>query len=478
MATALGPTVTGVTFTWSADNSFAIETNYGGAPVAGGAVLTSNTFNNNKTTSCSMVGCRDELQGTSVIIGHAEETTVPADLESNQCFGGPQGCMMVDALNSTFNNNGQVNPGAPGTSLSNDFAIYAWACGQQVTNNKIGTNPPTGNQATRGISIDEVEFGSGSPGCAGTYNVSSNFVSVIANNHNAEYSGCAPTGTYGIQVDDGGENANIQLNTVNAFSNVCPSIALRITELGDGIVSGGTGLENTYSAHLMAGASVTPGGDTPVAAVAFDSSSSGEPFNSIGDTFLGDGESVYVDSDGCGPAYFDSPTLGSGTNATNYYTFYFYNNSGGSGAACTQLYFSDPTFTGSASETSTFMQVGNNAPYDLAKYFIQYTYSGQVKGAVSGSPIIGASASVVGHTGTTECTTTTDSGGNFSCTGPGFPGALGKLDMSNSATATLINTTHNPHTLTITKSGCTTFTNSSLNITAKSTGNAITLGGC
>jgi hypothetical protein len=465
-----GPTVHDMTITWACGDCLAISTNYGNSSVPGGAKVYNDVFNNNKNGPvCAMVSCRSSLQGTSVIIGNAVATSIAPQLYNNQCLGGPQGCMMSDALNASFTNNSPVNPGAASVEYTNDFGIYAWACGDTVTGNTIGTNPPTGNQATRGISIDLVEFPSG---CAGNTTVSSNTVNVITSTNNAEYGGCSIGGVYGIQIDDGGMNATISGNTVNAFSKSCASAGLRLTDIGTGNKSTG----NTYSAHVVSGSGFTPTSQFPTTGVYIDGQPSFPVFTSVGDTFLGDGSAVAVDSNGCGPMYFETPTLGSGTNPVGFVTFSFWNNSG-TGNTCTGLHFVDPTFTGSATATSTNMKVGNNAPYELAQYFIQWTYSGTVTGFLSGAPVSGAAVVVTGSSASgsgTECSTTTSASGAFSCTGTT---AVTQLDMKNSTTVAQINTNHNPHSVVVSKSGCTTNT-SALTITSTTTGVSIVLGGC
>lgn len=469
-STVSGPIVHDNTVTWSCGNCLGISTNYGNNSVAGGANIHNNTFNNNKTgPSCAVVSCRSSLQGSSFIIGNAVATTVAPQIYGNTVIGGPQGGFMTDALNASITGNGPVNPGAAGVEYSNNFGIYAWACGQTVTGNTIGTNPPIGNQDARGISIDLVEFGSG---CSGNTTVSGNTVNVIGYANNAEYGGCALGGTYGIQIDDGGMNTSISSNTVNAFSKACPSSGLRLTQIAAGNTSSG----NTYSAHLMSGATLTPSSATPVTGAYIDGQPSFPVFTSTGDTFLGDFSAIAVDSNGCGPMYFNSPTIGSGSNPTGFVTFSYWNNSG-TGNTCTGLHYVDPTFTGSASAADTNMKIGNNAPYELAQYFIQWTYSGQVTGFVSGSPVSGATVVVKASSGAgsgTECSTTTGATGLFSCT---TTTAITQFDMKNSASVAQINTSHNPHSVVVSKSGCTTNT-SALTITSTTTGVGIVLGGC
>jgi hypothetical protein len=463
-----GPAVYGVDFTWAAGNSLAVSANYGNNSVTGGASIHDDTFNNNKNGPvCAMVSCRESLQGTSVIIGNAVATSVAPQFYNNQCYGGPQGCMMSDALNASFTNNPDINPGAASVEYTNDFGIYAWACGDTVTGNTIGTNPPTGNQATRGISIDLVEFPSG---CAGNTTVSSNTVNVITSTNNAEYGGCSIGGVYGIQIDDGGMNASITNNTVNAFSKSCAASGLRLTQLGTGNTSSG----NTFSAHIVSGSGFVPSAEYPTTGVYIDGEPSFPAFTSTNDTFLGDGSAIAFDYNGSGPITLSHCTLGSGTNpAAGFVTVSYWNGGGTS----TQTYLQDCTFTGLATKTLTNMQVGNGAPYDLAQYFVQWTYSGTVTGFLSGSPVSGAAVTVTASAGAgsgTECSTTTNASGQFSCT---LATALTELDMKNSTTVAQINTNHNPHSVVVSKSGCTTNT-SSLSITSTTTGASIVLGGC
>jgi hypothetical protein len=465
-----------VTFTWSCGNCLAISTNYGNSTVTGGAVIHDNIFYNNKNGPvCASVPCRDELQGTAVVIGNAVATTTPPQIYSNQAYGGPQGWMMTDALNASITNNGPINPGAPSVEYTNDFGIYAWACGQTVTGNTIGTNPPTGNQATRGISIDLVEWPSG---CSGTTTVANNTVNVITSTNNAEYGGCSIGGVYGIQIDDGGMNANIQSNTVNAFSKSCAASGLRLTQVGSGNVSGGSGVANTYSSHVESGSGFTPSAEYPTTGVYIDGDPSYPAVVSEYDTFTGDGSAVAFDYNGSGPIFLDQCTLGEGSNPTGFVTVSYWNG----GANSTQTYFIDCSLAGGASFTSTNMQVGNGSPYLLAQYFVEWGYSVTVTGASSGLPISGATVVVTASSGAgsgTECSVTTNSSGQAFCT---FASAtsnnsLIQFDMKNSTSVAQINTNHNPHAVVVTKSGCTTNT-SSLSITGTISGASITLGGC
>jgi len=470
-----GPTVYGITIDISSGNTLALSANYGNNTppnTTGGGKFYSNTVNNGKTGPiCSSVPCRESLQGTSVIFGNAKGTTNAFMIHDDTFLGGPQGAVMVDAVGAFFYNI-ICQPGTLVTSYTNNFCIYAWGPGATVYNVTIGSNPPGSTLDTRGVSVDLTEWSGTIPSVTG--NVHDSTIDVITNADNAEYSGCSIGGVYGVQVDDNGQNTNFYNLTVRGHSNACPSTGLRLTALGIGINSH----NNTYTGILDSGASLTPSAEFPVTGVYLDSGNAGNAWTSNNDTFIGDFSSVAIDSNGCGPSYFENSTFGSGTNPTGYVTFSFWNNSAGAAGACTQLYFMDPTFTGLASETSTNMQIGNNTPYDLAKYTIAYSWNGTVTGASSGNPISGAVITVVGATGQTECSVTTASNGTWSCTGPTIPGSLIKFTMANSATATLINTTHNPHMVTISKGGCSTYTNSALNIMAKTTGVAISLGGC
>jgi hypothetical protein len=376
-----------------------------------------------------------------------------------------------------------ITPGNPAIEYTNNFGLYLWAPGQTASGNTIGTNPPATNMDTRGLSMDLVEFPGGgtSPTLA-----TNNIINVLTTVNNTEYGGCAPGGAYGIQYDDGEQNASDTLNTVNAFSIACPATGLRVTT----IKSGNSSSNNVYKGILCSiatcgvNATASPTPAAPVTGGYFDSTAAAPAFVSTNDSFIGDGASITIDSAGAGPTYFQNPTLGSGSNPSSYNMIAFWNNSGGSGAAATQIYFIDPVFTGLASRTSTSMQVGDNAPYDLAQYFIQWTYSGTVKGAVSGNPLVGALVTVTaaaGAGGGMECAATTTTGGAFSCSfvSPTSVNQLTEMDMKNSSTATLINTSHNPHSVVVSDSGagCTTNT-SSLSITSTTTGVVISLAGC
>ena len=121
-----GPTVHDVTFTWRADYSQAINTNYGNSRVVGGSLIYNNILNNNTAASCNQVGCRDMLQSASIRISNATATSTPAQMYGNTINGGPQGAIECDAPGCVIHDN-NINPGNAAVSESNDFAIWCWA---------------------------------------------------------------------------------------------------------------------------------------------------------------------------------------------------------------------------------------------------------------------------------------------------------------------------------------------------------------
>ena len=470
-STISGPTVYGVTFTFNCPSCLAIQTDYGNAASAGGPIFHDNIINDTKSgANCSgpngTTGCqqyREIFAGNSANFTNAIAITNPAQIYNNQVYGGVQGGFFCDALNCNIHDNNPIIPGSATLEYTNNFGIGLFNNGT-VKNNVVGATPPATNQFNRGIVFDCVEPGS----CTGGATViTGNTVTARGSLNNTEYGGCQIGGAYAMQVDDGGNNASITGNSFTGYATDCPAIGLRVTAIGSNLTSSG----NTYQAILTGLGGLSPDNLNPVAGISTDTI--GRPaFVSTGDSFCGSQSTLSVYYDGSGEIDLINATMGDcGSPTANYATFSF----GNGGGTATNINCIDCTFTGTASETSNDMHV--TGTYALAQYFIKHTYAGTVTGAVSGNPVSGATVVGKGIAGNTECSTTTDSGGNFSC-GPTNATAMTKFDMANSASLPNINTTHNPHTLTITKSGCTTFTNSSLNITAKSTGNSITLGGC
>jgi hypothetical protein len=470
-STFSGPTIYGVTFTFNCPSCLALQTDYGNSSNPGGPIFHDNAIYDTKDgANCSgpsgTTGCqqyRSIFAGNSANFTNAIAITNPAQIYNNKIYGGVQGGVFCDSLNCNIHDNNPIIPGSATLEYTNNFGIGLFNNGT-VKNNVVGAAPPATNQFNRGIVFDCVESGT----CTGGATViTGNTVTARGSTNNTEYSGCALGGAYAMQVDDGGNNASITNNTFTGYADNCPAIGLRVTVIGSNLTSS----NNTYKAILTGLGSLVPDNLNPVAGISTDTIGS-PAFVSTNDSFCGSQSTLSTYYDGSGEMDLINATMGDcGSPTSNYAAFSF----GNGGGASTNINCIDCTFTGTASETSTDMQV--IGVYAAAQYFIKHTYAGMAVGAVSGSPVSGAAVLVKGIAGNTECSTTTDSGGNFSC-GPSNATALTKFDMKNSASVAKINTTHNNHTLTITKSGCTPYTNSSLNITAKSVGNIITLAGC
>jgi len=408
-----GPTIHDVNFTWSSDSAVGIYLDYAGQSVAGAAVIYNNTLNNKVTT----IQSRADIDGLSIEITQATATSTPAQVYNNTIHGGPQGGIQSESAGAQIYGN-TIEQGTVGTSeYTNDFSIYPWAPNQSVHDNII--LPSQG----RGVSIDSSAYS-----VAGTV-VQSNTITVISKADNSEYNGCPLNGTYGVQYDDAAADASDQNNTVIANAQQCDGAGLRLTQYA----AGDTSANNSYTAKLLSGAA------SGVVAAGISLDSLGAPaFTATGDTFTGDSASFYVDWDGAAPFTCISCIFAPGTNPSNYTTFYFWN--GGGAVTAGGLHFRDSTFIGAASKTSTSMSVPGTYG-QAAEYWIDWTYQ---LGIANGA---GAAVVITDNLGNTVLSGTSDANGQISAVLAEF-----RMHVSGTSAAEEM---HTPHTVSISKSGCT-----------------------
>jgi len=408
-----GPVIHDVDFTWHAESSIAVEINYAGAPVTGGAKIFNCTFHNNVTA----IHNRHGQEGQSVKVEQAKSVLNPTFIYRNTVIGGAQGGLYTEAPGSEVYANNVSQAG----TYSNDFGIYAWGPRMAVHDNVV--RPAQG----RGIFISGVV----APTTGTT--VSSNRVEVIEKANNGEYNGCELGGAYGVQFDDNASHATSGNNVVTAYAKECNGAGLRLTGYGPANQSA----NNTYTGKLLSG--FTPGA---IATGLSLNSGAQPPFVARNDTFIGDTSSVYVDWDGAAPLTCISCTLGSGATPEKYRTFSFSN--GGVPVKAGGLHFQDTSFTGLASKTSTNMQA-QDENHRFAEYWIDWTYTLSVQDQ-TGKPVSGAAVRITNALGESVYSGTTNHEGKISA-------VLSEFRMYN--TPTEVKTERQtPHHVDILKKGC------------------------
>ena len=450
-----GPTVHDVTFTWRADYSQAINTNYGNSRVVGGSLIYNNILNNNTAASCNQVGCRDMLQSASIRISNATATSTPAQMYGNTINGGPQGAIECDAPGCVIHDN-NINPGNASVSESNDFAIWCWAsC--DVYNNTINT-PLTASSQSRGIQISAVETSTNGA------NVHNNTVTVIEKSNDHEYGGCPLGGAYALQFDDQPTGGTAQNNNFNAVADQCTGTGLRLTHT---LTATNISKSNQYSAIRKSASSSACsfiGGDATTAcayAVALDSPTG---FTSQNDSFKGDSAVFYFDWDGASGVSFISPTVQKGTTnpSPNFHTFVFRNG----GTPVSNIHFRDVTFGSGTGPTDTDLPARGGNTQAVSAY-IDWSQTITVTKS-SGGAASGATVTFTDALGNHYVGTTNSSGVVVQ--------AVPQYRLNNDSGANGVEN-HNPYTRTVSMPGCSSDTGSGLYISAPGSA-SVTLGGC
>jgi len=450
-----GPTVHDVTFTWRADYSQAINTNYGNSRVAGGSLIYNNTLNNNTAASCNQVGCRDMLQSASIRISNATATSTPAQLYGNTINGGPQGAIECDAPGCVIHDN-SINPGNSAVSESNDFAIWCWAsC--DAYNNTINT-PLTASSQGRGIQISAVETSTNGA------DVHNNTVTAIEKSNNNEYGGCPLGGAYALQFDDQPTGGTAQNNNFNAVADQCTGTGLRLTHT---LTPTNISKSNQYSAIRKSASSSACsfiGGDATTACAYAAALNSPTGFTSQNDSFKGDSAVFYFDWDGASGVTFISPTVQKGTTnpSPNFHTFVFRNG----GTPVSNIHFRDVTFGSGTGPTDTDLPArGGNT--QAVSVYIDWSQTITVTKS-SGGAASGATVTFTDALGNHYVGTTNSSGVVVQ--------AVPQYRLNNDSGANGIEN-HNPYTRTVSMPGCSTASSSGLYIAAPDSA-SITLGGC
>jgi hypothetical protein len=454
---ASGITVFNTTFNYNIQFANAVEDNNGFL------VFHDNQVNDSAVGTCASIACRNQLFGTPIY--QENVSTRPSGSSqyyNNYLNGGPQGGLDGAAPGTIISYN-TINPGNVSGNNTNDFAIYAWGQADQVYDNVICT-PLAANCNTRGIQISAAQ----SPGETGV-DVYNNIVGAYETPTNSEYGGCQVGGAYGLQFDDNPVGPNTAYsNYVVAYAKACSGGALRIT---DSEYLTNESHDNTFIASRLSGATacVRHPDNAPQPGCANASEWDGPTgFTSLNDNYTGDTCDVLLDISGASGIVIQSPIFNKGPNPSDFHTFCAENGTTSQGGGpVTNFHVIDPTFNAGTSATDTdFPQynVGNQGDVSL---YIDWTQTMGVE-KVSGPAAVGA---VVTWTDalSNNYTCTTVTGGT--CSVP-----LTQYRDNNDTAANQVEN-RNPYSLSVTLSGCTTYTASGITISATAA-RPITLSGC
>jgi hypothetical protein len=428
------------------------------------------TFHDNKVNdtavgNCATVGCRDLLQGAAMYEENISGVTSGATLVYNNFFnGGPQGGVDASSPGMVVSYN-TINPGSASGNNTNDFCVWAWGNNVQIHNN-VCANPQTAASNTRGIQISAAAT-SGVTGIQ-VYN---NLVYTIENPVNSEYGGCQVGGTYGMQYDDnpGGSNSDYS-NTFVSYAKACSAQALRFSDVEQltdlshdnfytaSRVSGATACTSITWQDAMPGCAYAMGLDGALGAT------------SLRDTFAGDNGDLFIGPDGVpgtsGGVQIQSPTFNKGSNPGSFWHFLVVQNGPGSPGTVANVHVIDPTFGPGVSFTDDwiYVQGSNTGP---ASVYEDWTQTMTVK-KTSGPVVVGA---VVTWTDTLS--------NHYTCTTNSSGVCTVKLTQyrDNNDTAANQSESRNPYSLSIPATGCTTYTQSGVTISATGS-RSITLSGC
>ena len=466
--TMSGPTIYEITMTWSSGFTHGIDLNYSGNSVTSGANIHNNTFNNNSSATCTEVSCRDELQGTSLYISQGQYSNSGVHSIYNNTFtGGPQGAVACDAPGCLIYGN-TLNAGNATEGYANDFLIYCWSSCNAYSNTGLANfNSP---MESRGVQISGVECeAQNRPNCPGR-NVHGNTIQAIVHANDSEYGGCELGGAYGIQWDDTPANSIATGNTFTARSQDCQAQALRVTdsETTTNVSSG-----NTYIAqHSTSAGACSPiadnGGTTCAYGMGFDMGGSNPgAFSSKGDSFQADDAEIFIDDYAVTNTVIVSPTFLKGTfnpqsDCSGAFCFIIARNLGNPAT----LYIQDATFgTGVNPDNNEIPAPGGS--YQAVSVYLTWTQTVTVTKSGGGA----ASGATVTYTDAlgTNYSASTNSSGVASV-------VVTQKRYNNDSAANGIEN-HNPFSLSVSLSGCTTNTTSGISISGTGS-TSVTLGGC
>jgi len=399
-------------------------------------------FTDTDPGSCSSVGCRAEDQYYAFVWSD-NRSGAAVNFYNISGTGAPQGGIVSFSPGSTFSNN-NISPGGVSHTVTNGFAQQMWGSNQVAQNNLVvGTGPNGSCVSCRGI-----QTGSAGSNTSTNNLVQNNVLHTYNLNNDPEYGGCQIDGSFGIQINTAGAsqqttNHLIQNNKVYVNSGVCPGFGFSWS----GANTPASNTKNNYFSCTL-----VSGGTGPCAGARFDANQY-NPHQagviSTGDTFIGDTSSIYVWYDGTPTWTCNQCTFGKGSNPISGWVMLDIDGGGQSGQSSDPMFLIDPTFTGGATKDSNNLSAwaSNNGSLSFS-YTVQWTYTVTVKGALSGSPISGATVTATDSQSGQECNGTTNSSGVFSCVvnDTKYAAASGRYTT----------TSYSPFTLSIAKPGCTT----------------------
>ncbi len=423
-----------------------------------------NVITDTAVGTCADVNCRADLQSSTIVQnGARDEPSGETHIYNNTQTGGAQGGFVVDDPGATITYN-YINPGNAKGTNTNDFAIYCWGVSCTAQHNVVIV-PITTASNSRGVLIsDDENLG------AGGRSVENNYIGATDLAVNSEYGGCALGGTFGIEFDSNPVGTNTASgNTVVATASTagCSAAALRVS---DSQVSTNLSENNQYFAVRASGApncvestwaDAGPG-------CAFGLSLDGPTaFTSSGDTFTADSGCIFVAPQGAAGVVVQSPTCFIGSNPSSYHTLVAQNGPAGTtGGGASSVTIIDPIFGAGTGPTDTVLYAPGGSA-GAASFFIDWTQNMTVS-KTSGPA---ASGAVVTFTDSLskKYTCTTNSSGECSV-------VLTQYRDNNDTAANQVEN-HNPYSLSIAISGCTTYTQTGISVTA-TTPRSIKLAGC
>lgn len=450
-----------LTFNQGIEYGNAIEDNDGWIEVS------HDIFNMTAVGTCAEVSCRDELQAAAVYEENVSEVTSGATLlYENTQNGGPQGGLDVGAPGAVASYN-FLNPGNATGNNTNDFALWIWG-NAAIAHHNVICSPLATDCNTRGIQISAA----GSPGLSNA-DVYDNIVGGRETPTNSEYGGCQTGGTYGAQIDDDPVGPNtLNGNGITAYAGSCSGQGLRFT---DTEYTTNVSENSTYTATRLSGATACVSGTWSDAepgcayALGIDGSTGA---TSSHDTFAGDSGDVFIGPDGApgtaGGIIIQSPTFNVGSNPGSFWHFLVVQNGPTSaGVTVANVHVIDPTFGPGVSPTDAIIYAQGTNTGPASVFPADWTQTMQVNKA-SGPA---ASGAVVTFTDTLSNT--------YTCTtnSSGVCNVVVSQYRDNNDTGANQVENRNPYSLSIPFSGCTTYTQSAITISATATRN-ITLSGC
>lgn len=442
------------------------------------------TWNLTINDDSGLVYNRCEYEGAALIYNNNASTADPGPIAyENRCTQSPQDCIATTVFHSyLFGNSGSIgNPngtdagtastcsgigtGPYGTMSVNGFDIGMYGSYSFTVNNNFN------NSEGRGVDITTGNAPQISALSAGNTIVTTDLPNYVEYNGGT---GCSIGGGYGIRMNNFGVASATGYQSINdvttATANQCDAIAFSLSSISNP----NNAVQNQNMTCLLA----TGHGNVNCTAIQDASTEYGntQPILIQGGTYTGATSDVAIanaDAAYGGPITFLNSTFGMpavtapARCAGDIEPVWSVLNScdvGIPAATLGPVYFINPTYTNGAQSYLTDFAFATTVQTSgtIAQLFIQYVYQVTVTGAVSGTPIAGATLTATDTHGTVECTATTNAAGVAECNGQTALGAanpaLNNTQYSYTAPNAPVTTTYNPFSFSITKSGCTTNT--------------------